>query len=98
MNPLRLFAQKLTAGTGADQVNIPTTNSNDLLANSLSAAYMVLGIVAVIVIIVAGFSFVTNGSDPAAVAKARNTILYAVVGLIVITSAFVITQFVTGRF
>lgn len=98
MDNLRLFAQKLPTGTGKGQIDIPTATSSDIVANILTVFYMVSGVVAVIVIIIAGFTFVTTGSDPAAVAKSRNTILYAVIGLVVIISAFVITQFVTGRF
>lgn len=93
MSVFQTFAQKINAS----DINIPTATSNDILVNILNVVYMVSGVVAVIVIIIAGFTFVTTGSDPAAVAKARNTILYAVIGIVVIISAFVITQFITGR-
>lgn len=93
MNILQNFAQKINAA----DINIPTATSNDIFVNVLNVAYLVAGIVAVIVVIIAGFTFVTTGNDPAAVAKSRNTILYAVIGLVVIISAFVITQFITGR-
>jgi len=52
----------------------------------------------VIVIIISGFMFVTAGSDSNTVTKSKNAILYSVIGLVVIMSAFVITQFIIGRF
>ncbi|MNL79813.1 hypothetical protein D3C87_2065000 [compost metagenome] len=53
---------------------------------------------AVIVIIIAGFIYTTSGGDAGAVKKAKNMVLYSVVGIVVIALAFVITQFVAGRF
>lgn len=88
------FAQKLNA----DQLNIPTTSGQSLFDNGLNIAYFVAGIIAVIVIIISGFMFVTAGSDSNTVTKSKNAILYSVIGLVVIMSAFVITQFIIGRF
>ena len=96
MNIFTTLAAKIPLDAG--QLNIPTTTGNQVLANGLNIAYFVAGIMAVIVIILAGFSFVTSGNDPGAVTKAKNAILYAVIGLVVILSAFVVTQFVIGRF
>ncbi|MFZ2126004.1 MAG: hypothetical protein WAV04_00650 [Candidatus Microsaccharimonas sp.] len=89
------FAQKLTPGT---DVNIPTLTGDELLQNGLNLAYFVAGIIAVIVIIVAGIMYATSSGESGAVTKAKNMILYSIVGLVVIFSAFVITNFVIGRF
>ena len=53
-----------------------------------------IGIVAVIVLIIGGFQMVFSGSDPQAVSKARSTIIYAVVGVVVAVLAQVIVLFV----
>lgn len=87
-----------TFGLTAAEVNIPALSADQLLRNGLNLTYFIAGIIAVIVIILAGLSYVTSGNDPSAVSKAKNAILYAVIGLVVILSAFVITQFVIGRF
>jgi len=92
MNILTKFA--LTSG----DVNIPALPADQVLHNALNLTYFIAGVIAVIVIILAGLSYVTSGNDPSAVSKAKNAILYAVIGLVVILSAFVITQFVIGRF
>lgn len=54
----------------------------------------ILGIVAVIMIIVGAFRYVLSAGDSGAVTAAKNTILYAVIGLIIAILAFVIVNFV----
>ena len=56
----------------------------------------IIGAVAVIVIIIAGFRYVTSGGDSSKIAAAKNTILYAVIGLIVAILAYAIVNFVVG--
>jgi len=90
--------QLLAVAVKLDPGDIPTNSANDVLAGGLGLAYTAAGIVAVIVIILAGFKYVTAAGDSAAIAKAKNTILYAVVGLVVIILAFAVTWFVIGRF
>jgi hypothetical protein len=58
----------------------------------------VLGAIAVVMIIFAGITYVTSGGDAAAVTKAKNTILYSVVGLVVAVLAYAIVNFVLGIF
>jgi hypothetical protein len=82
----------------ANQLNIPTISGDAGIAGILNIVYFVAGIVAVIVIIIAGYTYTTSGGDAGSVKKAKNMILYAVVGIIVIMLAFIITQFIAGRF
>jgi hypothetical protein len=82
----------------ASDINIPTTSGTQLFGNILNLFYFVTGIVAVIVIIVAGFTMTVSGTNPTTVAKARNAVLYAAIGLVVVLSAFSITHFVIGKF
>ena len=93
MKIFSLLAQTLYAG----EVGIPSASPNDILHNALNVAYFIAGVTAVLVIVIAGFTLVTAGSDPGTVTKAKNSILYAVVGLIVVILAAVITQFILGR-
>lgn len=60
----------------------------------LNTAYLIAGIVAVIVIIIGGIRYASSNGDSAGVQSGKNTILYAVVGLIVIIMAAAITNFV----
>lgn len=82
----------------AEQLGIPKTDAQSTLTGLLGVVYWLAGIIAVIIIIVAGFMYVTSSGDAAKVTKAKNAILYAVIGLVITILAFVITGFVTGSF
>jgi hypothetical protein len=66
---------------------------------------LLTGIVAVIMIILGGFRYITAGGatpgqragDPSGVRDAKNMIMYAVIGLIVVALAWAITRFITDR-
>lgn len=68
--------------------------SNAVITNILNAVYFWTGILAVIVIIVAGFYYVTSANNSDRLTRAKNAILYAVIGLIVVLIAFFITNFI----
>lgn len=96
---IQLAAGLLTPGEGEDQVNnLPTLNGDQLLQNGLNLAYFIAGAAAVIIIIVAGIMYAVSTGDQSRIAKAKQMIIYAVAGLVIILSAFAITNFVIGRF
>ncbi len=64
------------------------------IKNVVDLLLWLTGIIAVIVIVIAGFRFVTSNGDPQQVSKARNTIIYAVVGIVVAVMAYAIVNFV----
>lgn len=74
------------------------TSAESVLANLLNTVYMVAGIICVIIIVIAGYLYVTSSGDPSTTKRAREAILGAVIGIIVIIMAFGITRFVVGRF
>jgi uncharacterized membrane protein len=55
---------------------------------------VIVGAVAVIMIIVGGFRYVISGGDSNGVSGAKNTIMYAIIGLVVVLFAQVIVAFV----
>ncbi len=57
----------------------------------------VVGFVAVAMIVMGGISFATSQGDTAKTTKARNTVLYGVVGLVVALLAFAIVNFVLSN-
>lgn len=67
------------------------------LDNIVNLVGFVAGIIAVIVVVVAGINYSLSAGDPQKTAKAKNTIIYAVIALVVISMAFAITKFVLGR-
>jgi heme/copper-type cytochrome/quinol oxidase subunit 2 len=56
--------------------------------------YIVAGFVAIIVIVIGGIRYATSAGDSSSVQSAKNTVQYAVVGLVVIIMAAAITDFV----
>lgn len=66
----------------------------DVLTTIINVIVGIVGFVAVAMIVMGGISFATSQGDTAKVAKARNTILYGVVGLVVALLAFAIVNFV----
>ena len=58
---------------------------------------IVVGAVSVIMIIVGGLRYITSSGDSGNVQAAKNTILYAIVGLIIVVFAQVIVRFVVNR-
>jgi hypothetical protein len=89
------LAQTITPG---QDVDIPSLSADEVLQNGLNIVYFLAGAIAVIVVIVGGIMYATSSGDSGAVTKAKNLILYAIVGLVVIFAAFAITNFVIGRF
>lgn len=80
-----------------DDLNLPGANdqigSGDV-QNLLNIVYIVAGITAVVVIIIGGIRYVTSDGDSSGIAAAKNTVMYAVVGLVVVIAAAAITNFV----
>lgn len=74
--------------------NTPPTADQDAVGSILGAVYVLAGIVAVIVIVIGGIRYVASNGDSGQVQSAKNTVTYAVVGLIVVIAAAAITQFV----
>ncbi|PID31339.1 hypothetical protein CR983_01620 [Candidatus Saccharibacteria bacterium] len=78
-------------------IGVERVNASDAtLAGVLGTVYFWAGAIAVLIIVIAGMLYVTANGDSNRIERAKNAILYAVVGLIVVMFAFVITQFVLG--
>jgi hypothetical protein len=73
-------------------------SSDDLVTTIVNTFLYVTGALSVLMIIVGGFQYVTSQGNSANVTKAKNTILYAVVGLIVSVLAFAIVNWVVRQF
>lgn len=78
----------VTGGNGTEN-SLPKS-----ITNILNAVIGVLGIVAVVVIIIGGVTYMTSSGDAGKVKKAKDTILYGVIGLVIVALAFAIVNFV----
>lgn len=84
-----------TAGVpqGAD----PATTLDNTVANVVNLISLVVGVAAVVMIIVGGFRYITSGGKQESVVAAKNTIVYAVIGLVIVALAQVIVRFVLNE-
>jgi hypothetical protein len=79
------------------KTNASASSLNDLVKNIINIFSVVVGIVAVIMIIIGGFRYITSGGDSGNVTTAKNTILYAIVGLVIVALAQFIVRFVLNK-
>lgn len=87
----------VSAGVGAADSTIIVPEGPDLFAvvqNVLNTTFGVVGVIAVVMIIIGGFYYMTSRGEPDRVQRGKNTILYGIVGLIICLSAFAIVNFV----
>lgn len=92
------YLSATTVDIDPGDIGIPKITADAALSGILNTIYVVGGIIAVIAIVIGGFRYVVSQGDATSITKAKNTILYAVIGLIVIAAAFAVTWFVIGRF
>src|SRR5436190_20944789 len=74
-----------------------TDKINQLIHDIINTLSVIVGIVAVIMIIVGGFRYITSGGSDTGVTGAKNTILYAIIGLIIVALAQVLVWFLLAN-
>lgn len=74
-----------------------TPNINSVIENGINIFTIIIGIVAVVMILAAGFKYVTSGGDSNKIASAKNTLVYAVVGLVLVALSQFIVKFVLNK-
>jgi multisubunit Na+/H+ antiporter MnhB subunit len=65
-----------------------------MISTILNVVFGVVGIVAVIMIIIGGVNYTMSQGDSQKIQKAKNTIMYGIIGLVVVLLAFAIVNFV----
>src|SRR3712207_1294203 len=73
------------------------TNVSELLRRIINIFSIIVGVIAVIMIIIGGLKYITSGGDSGNVSSAKNTIIYALVGLVIVALAQFIVRFVLGQ-
>lgn len=98
------FSSACGSGGGASGSVACSTNGSDPISGkngALKKVSVVLagvaGVAAVIVIIFGGFQYITASGDASKAASARNTIVGAVIGLVIIVAAESIILFVVSK-
>ncbi len=96
---LSALPQKALAVVVINNATLPPAVSTgptaaELIANTVSTLLFVAGALSVVALVAGGIMYITSGGNEQRITTAKNTILYAIVGIIVALSAFAIASFV----
>ena len=97
------FAPAIAMAAGVDlglnyatAIGLGTQDVRTTVSNVIKAFMGLLGIVAVVIILLGGFKWMTAGGNEEKVAEAKKLIISGIIGLIIIMSAYAIAQFVVS--
>jgi hypothetical protein len=78
--------------------NLPTADAGtDTLKAILSIVFAIVGALALLMMVISGLRYVLSAGDPAKITKAKDGIIFALVGLLVAITAEAIVAFVVDR-
>lgn len=95
-NPTDCIQQGVSGVGGSSSAN--EDDLKNFIKTIVNVMLFILGAIAVIMIIIGGIRYTTSNGDAGQVSSAKNTILYAVVGLVVAILAYAIVNFVISSF
>jgi hypothetical protein len=104
VQPTDVYAQddlSLGGGAGSAKGEDQATDlfgNNGIFQTITNVLLFIIGAISVIMLIIGGVRYVVSGGDQAAVTAAKNTILYAVVGIVVAILAYALVNFVITSF
>lgn len=85
------------AARGVDQP-IDLFGANGMFSTITNVLLFIIGAIAVIMIVIGGMRYVLSGGDSNQITAAKNTILYAIIGIVVAILAFAAVNFVIDSF
>ncbi|HSD12626.1 MAG TPA: pilin [Patescibacteria group bacterium] len=95
--PAVAMAQGVDLGLNyATAIGLGTQDVRSTVSNVIKAFMGLLGIVAVVIILLGGFKWMTAGGNEEKVAEAKKLIISGIIGLVIIMSAYAIAQFVVS--
>ena len=74
-----------------------STGIGKLIRTIINVLSVLIGAIAVIMIIIGGFRYIVSSGNPEQAKNARNTILYAIIGLVIVALAQIIVHFVLNN-
>jgi len=87
----------IDSGCEPADTDVGTKKIQDIVTLVVNIFSVIVGIVAVIMIIYGGFKYITSGGDSGNITSAKNTIIYAIIGLVVVALAQFLVQFVLDK-
>ena len=85
------------AAKGIDQA-VTLFGNTGIFTTISNVMLFVVGAISVIMVVIGGLRYVISGGNSGNITAAKNTILYAVVGLVIAIMAYAIVNFVIGSF
>ncbi len=95
-----LSTSGVTAGTSTctqPDVTAAGGRVDQIIKLVINVFSLIVGVVSVIMIIIGGLKYITSGGDSGNITGAKNTILYAIIGLVVVALAQVVVKFVLAK-
>jgi hypothetical protein len=86
-----ITGEEFAGEAGLSAGDLPTT-----IASLIRVVLGFLGIVAVVIILIGGFKWMTAGGNDDKVKSAKKVIISGIIGLVIVLSAFAIASFVIG--
>ena len=95
----RVLASALSVQEGANAARaegMPTEliGDNGVFSRLTNTILLIVGLISVIMLVYGGLRYILSGGDSKKVTDAKNTILYAIIGLIISLLAYAIVHFV----
>lgn len=96
MNTISYHLYQFAVATPDNVPKVPITNTT--VGNVVGGVLMLAAVVCVVFIIIGAINYTLSLGDASKIKKAKDSIMYSVVGLVVVGLAFFIVQFVIGIF
>jgi len=93
-----VIAEQCQGDTESRVCKNQNSDPNALIKTIVNVLLYIVGAISVVMLIVGGLLYATSAGDSGRVTTAKNTVMYAIVGLIVSFVAFAIVQFVFNTF
>lgn len=96
-----VYAQNQTFEPGelpsAAESGLRDDNLFDFIASAIRAVLGVLGAVLLVIIIYGGFLYATAAGNEERVTQAKNTLVYAIIGIVIISAAWIFSDFIISN-
>lgn len=96
--PVAVFAEELSLGLGAGEATgLGTQDIKLIITGIINVLLGFLGIIAVVIILLGGFKWMTAAGNEDKVGEAKKLIGAGIVGLVIILAAYAIATFVINQ-
>ncbi|MBQ7802660.1 hypothetical protein IJ380_02255 [Candidatus Saccharibacteria bacterium] len=97
LDKLKIFGDGATANLVNALNRLPRNSAETTRTNVINYILYAAGLLAVVMIVVSGLKMTTSAGDAGAVSKAKSTLIYSIIGLILVILAYAIVNFVIAK-